>query len=322
MFSEKSQIDAIVNYIKNGEKPISEHKLGVEIEHFIVHKDTLEAVSYYESGGVEDILEEMLRFGWEPVFEDGHLMSLNKNGMIVTLEPGAQIEVSMQPEVKIKNIEKSYLDFAKDIISIVENRNMALINLGYQPVTRIRDIKMIPKKRYKYMYDYFKNTGKYAHNMMKATASIQVSIDYENEQDYMTKNKVANYLSALIYYIFDNAPFFEGEVCKKAAFRSIIWNNCDDNRCGYPKGVFNKDFNYTSYAQYLLDIKPIVIKKNDGIKSVGNNSVRDIFIPQEFTKEELEYIMTMAFPDVRTKKFIEIRMGDSLPYPYNFAYVA
>jgi glutamate--cysteine ligase len=38
--------------------------------------------------------------------------------------------------------------------------------------------------------------------------------------------------------------------------------------------------------------------------------------------KELEHLMTMFFPDVRTKRYIEIRMMDSIPYPLNFSAVA
>ena len=57
------------------------------------------------------------------------------------------------------------------------------------------------------MYDYFKTNGKYSHNMMKGTASIHVNLDFSNESDYIRKNRVAYFLSPIIYKIFDNSPF-------------------------------------------------------------------------------------------------------------------
>ena len=43
---------------------------------------------------------------------------------------------------------------------------------------------------------------------------------------------------------------------------------------------------------------------------------------KRLTFDALEHVLTMVFPDIRLKNFIEIRMADALPYPLNMAYVA
>ena len=48
--------EALNAHYKAGIKPVKNHELGVEIEHFILKKDTLEAVPYAGDGGVRDIL--------------------------------------------------------------------------------------------------------------------------------------------------------------------------------------------------------------------------------------------------------------------------
>lgn len=40
------------------------------------------------------------------------------------------------------------------------------------------------------------------------------------------------------------------------------------------------------------------------------------------TEEEIEHMLSMVFPDVRLKNYIEIRMADSLPKEEAFAYVS
>ena len=40
------QIKVIVEYIKQGEKKEQDFKIGIEIEHFILDKDTLQSISY------------------------------------------------------------------------------------------------------------------------------------------------------------------------------------------------------------------------------------------------------------------------------------
>jgi glutamate--cysteine ligase len=38
--------------------------------------------------------------------------------------------------------------------------------------------------------------------------------------------------------------------------------------------------------------------------------------------KQLEHVLSMVFPDVRLKKYLEIRQMDALPYPLNFSVIA
>lgn len=313
----------IVSYLKKSEKDKNEFKIGVEFEQFIVDADTLKTISYYEDGGIESTLKELLKKGWKGKYEGNYLIGLtNRNGSTVTLEPGAQVELSTIPYKSIHEIENEYLSFLHDIIPILNKKNQLMVSLGYQPESKISEISFIPKERYKFMSEYLGKRGKYAHNMMKGTASLQIAVDYCSQEDYIKKFRVANALSPIISYIFDNAPFFEGEVWDKNTLRVDIWNNCDDDRCRLISGSLDKVFGYEDYAEYILDAPPIIIEKNDEFEFTGDRAFKDIYNPKEFTQKDLEHVLTMYFPDVRTKKFIEIRMADSVPYPLNIGAVA
>lgn len=315
--------ESLINIFKEAEKNKYNYMLGIEIEHFILKKNTLEAVSYFEDQGVEDILIELSnRYNYKKKYEKDHVIGLENNKLAVSLEPGGQIEVALKPQATLQEIEKVYLSFLKEIVPILKEKNRLIINVGYQPVSSIKEIPIIPKKRYEFMYNYFKEQGKYAHNMMKGTASIQVNIDYSNEDDYIKKNRVINFLSPLIYAAFDNSPFFEGEICKNQSMRANIWDNCDNKRCGLSPNPFAEDFGYKNYADYILNNPPIFVNKNDKLIYTGDNLFNDIFDHNQFTKKELKHLLTMSFPDVRTKQYIEIRMGDSLPIDYMMGFVA
>ncbi len=316
--------DLFIDYFRNSETPETDFLLGIEIEHFIVYQDSLAAVTFYEENGIEKILKKLLIEDpdWEAVRENGYLIGLKNDQINISLEPGGQIEVSISPQKDICIIEKIYLDFLQSIIPILEERDMLLITLGYQPQNSIKNIPLLPRKRYKYMYHYFKDKGRYAHHMMKGTASIHVNFDYADEKDYIKKMKVSNFLSPLIYCFFDNTPFFEGRVNKNPGVREDIWNNCDPERCGIINRVFNDDFGYGKYAEYLLNIPPILLKSDDDLVYTENKVLKKLFNkPQTFSEKQVEHVLGMVFPDIRTKSFIEIRMGDSLPYPYSLGYL-
>ena len=320
--SYQKQIEEISNYFRSGEKHSGELKLGLEFEHFVIYKDSLKTVSYYGENGVAETLKEMKKSGWEATYEGDNILGLDKGNKSITLEPGSQLELSLKEESKINDIEREYLEFLNEIIPILESKGQGLMAVGYHPETKINDIKILPKKRYDFMFNYLKKTGTHAHNMMKGTSALQVSIDFIDEDDYKKKYRVINALSPVMYALFDNARYFEGETREKHAIRAFIWENTDKDRSGIVEGALTDDFGYDKYAEFILNNPPILEIKNGVASSTGDKKVRDLFDPENYEIKELEHFLTMFFPDVRTKKFMEIRMMDAVPYPLNFAAVA
>ncbi len=321
MQTNERQVQEITNYLRQGEKGEADLKIGLEVEHLVLDCDTLCAVSYYQRHGIADILKTMQKAGWQGVYEDKYLLGLTKNGNNISLEPGGQLEISIKPHQNISDIEDEYLDFLEDLIPILEANNQMLVAIGYQPQTKIKDIPFIPKERYRYMSAYLQRQGKYALNMMKGTAAMHVNIDYRSEADYIQKFKIANCLYPVVAAMFDNVPFFEGEITTERMVKCTVWQNCDDDRCGIVDGTFRPGYSYQDYARYILNTPAIVLKKGSNLVPC-TKKYQEVFQPDNYTWDELEYMLTMVFPDIRTKHFIEIRIADSVPYPLNIAGVA
>lgn len=316
------QIKTIEDYIRRGEKKEADFRLGIEIEHFVLDKDTLESISYYGDKGVETTLKEMISNGWKGNYEEDYLLGLHKNDLHITLEPGSQFELSVDAKKNIEDLEKPYIDFLDEILPILEKKGQVLAALGYHPLTRIDEIKLLPKKRYDIMFNHFKDKGSHAHNMMKGTGALQVAIDYSSQEDYHKKFRSINALAPVFYALFENALFFEKEPCQTHNLRSFVWLNCDKDRSGTVEGALEDGFAYKDYAKYILERPPIFTIRDGKIIETYDKKVKDILQPGVTKEEELEHLLTMFFPDVRTKDYIEIRMMDSVPYPLNFAVVA
>jgi glutamate--cysteine ligase len=61
----------------------------------------------------------------------------------------------------------------------------------------------------------------------------------------------------------------------------------------------------------------------DGVISyTANKSLSELFVDTPMETSEIEYALGMFFPDVRAKRYIEIRMADSMPREYTLAYAA
>lgn len=313
----------LVSILKNGEKSPENIKLGIEIEHIVVHRKDFRSVNYYEDFGIETILKKLKEKGYKGKYEGDYLVGLSNELMDISLEPGGQLEFSTRPCIHLAHIEGVYEKFLADLLPIIEKQGQYLLGVGYHPQSKIKDIPFNPKKRYEYMSKYLHKRGKYALNMMKGTASIQVAIDYVSEEDFIKKFRVANFLTPLFYLITDNAPIFEGELYQKYSLRTLIWENTDPERSGIVKGSLDNQYNYRDYAEYLLHMKPICILENEELTPVGDRSLWEVYREKQgLSKEELDHLYTMAFPDVRGKNYIEIRMADSMPAEYSMAYLA
>ena len=318
----QENIERIASYIKNGEKEDNDCKLGLEAEHFIVENETCKSVGYYQENGVRDILNDLRPLYEEPIMIDGTVLGLKREDASISLEPAAQFEISIKPMTDVNQIEESYKKFYHETSELLKQYDYRLIKLGYHPVSKIEELRMVPKTRYKHMSEYLNARGQYALNMMKGTASVQVSIDYTSEDDFKEKFKLANCFSSIFAFLCDNTPIFEGKPIEKGMIRTQIWNHVDPDRSMIVPGALDHPFGYKDYAEYIYN-RPAVITHIDGEeRSSKQTLMKDMFSNKLMEPEDVIYNLGMFFPDVRVKYYIEIRMADSMPDAYIFAYAA
>lgn len=275
-----------------------EQLLGLELEHFIVDKQNQRSLHY--NGGVEEILKRLQPlYGGESVFSRDHIIGIDRKGSEITLEPAAQIEISIGPHKEISKIAQVYDEFVNMLSPILDDMHSKLVCAGYHPVSKVDELPLIPKERYESMEAYFKSTGTHGKNMMRGSAATQVSIDYESEYDFSKKFRVANILGPLFAFICDNTPVFEGQPYGARMARTHIWNNVDPARSGLVDGSLDRDFGFYDYAEYICSVPGIIQPHGD-----------------------IKHDISMVFPDVRLKTNIEIRMADSMPIESALAYTA
>ncbi|WP_353893816.1 glutamate-cysteine ligase family protein [Proteinivorax hydrogeniformans] len=315
----KMQQDRFMDVLKKGES--SCQQIGIELEHIVVDNN-FNTVNYYQQNGIQDILKQLLPLGYNGDYYEEYLVGLTKDNFTITLEPGGQLEISIRQSNSLTEIKGTYLQFITDISPILAENNQHLLAIGYQPKTSIADIPFNPKPRYEQMANYFLKKGTMAHNMMKGTAAIQVSIDYTCESDFIKKLKVANFLTPLFAILTDNSPCFEGNRYKMHSVRTEIWQNTDNDRSGIIPFKKGEVFGYQAYANYLLNVPPICVLQNGDLNFYDGKKTKEILDPKTYTEEEVEHIMGMVFPDNRAKKYIEIRSADSIPYPLSFGFAA
>ena len=88
MINSKVQI---IEYFKSGIKEKKNFKIGIEHEKFLFNNQDNKRIDYLR---IKKMFAALLEFGWNPIYEKGNIIGLNKGGKNITLEPGNQIELS------------------------------------------------------------------------------------------------------------------------------------------------------------------------------------------------------------------------------------
>lgn len=319
---KEQNLGLLEQYFRDGCKLNCVQKLGVEIEHIIVRRDTRETVTYDGERGVAWILEQIRESYPQHFYEEDHLLGLYNLDYAISLEPAAQLEVSIVPKESIRVIRQIYESFLGVIRPVLEEQGYELMTVGYQPRSRVDELPLIPKRRYEYMDEYFKTSGTGGRNMMRGTAATQISIDYCCEQDFVRKYRAAYLLMPALKLLSDNTPVFEGQRWDGYLARTGIWDRVDPKRCGILPGLFDQDFCFRTYAEYLWDLPLIFLPAEGGPVYTKDRTVGELFSDRRMTEAEIEHVLSMTFLDVRVKHYVEIRGADSMPFPYVMAYLA
>lgn len=334
MSYEQENKQALVAYFTEGakgDKPLG--ALGVEVEHFVVTAEGEYSVSYAGRSegefGVRDVLAHLADAYPQHTYGlEGDLIGLASDEASITLEPAAQLEISIAPYSSISRILRVYNEFRAKVDPFLAEHGCKLVTSGYHPTARALDLTLIPKQRYRFMNDYFKEIGTRGERMMRASASTQVSVDYQDEADAIRKMRIAQALAPIFASVTDNTAVFEAEPAPRLA-RFALWRNVDNDRCGSVPGLFNEGYSFADYAEWILHTCPIFVTRpsaddptGPNLRAVYGQSAYEAYDEAPMTRADIEHVLSMFWPDVRLKNFVEIRPADSLPAPLMAGYAA
>jgi glutamate--cysteine ligase len=150
---------------------------------------------------------------------------------------------------------------------------------------------------------------------------VQVNLDFSDEADMVKKFRASLALQPVATALFADSPFTEGRPNGYQSYRSHIWTDTDPDRTGMLDFVFEDGFGYERYVDYLLDV-PMYFSYRDGkyIDLAGQSfrSFLDGTLPElpgaTPTLRDWADHMTTAFPEVRLKKYLEMRGADGGPW--------
>ena len=311
--------DELVSYLASGCKPESQWKMGTEHEKFGYTLDDLRPLPYAGERGIRTILTGLAeRYGWRPVIEDGlPIALLDDTGASITLEPGGQLELS---GALLDNIHETCTEVnthLKQVRSISEPLDIAFLGMGFQPRLRRDEMEWMPKARYRIMREYMDKVGTMGQDMMSRTCTVQVNLDFGSESDMVHKFRTSLALQPIATALFANSPFTDGKPNGFVSYRSHVWEDTDPDRTGMLPFVFDGDMGFEKYTDYMLDVPMYFVYREGVYIDASGQSFRDFLLgrlpalPGERpTVKDWEDHLTTAFPEVRLKRFLEMRGAD------------
>jgi glutamate--cysteine ligase len=312
----------LVEYLAGGCKPRAEWRIGTEHEKFIFRRADLHPVPYEGDSGIRAILEKLQRFGWQPVLDSENMVGLtDDSGGAISLEPGGQFELSGAPVETLHQTCNELHTHLKQMREVTGELGLGMLGLGFLPKWKREDCFWMPKRRYAVMRNYMPKKGKLGIDMMLRTCTVQVNLDFASEADMVLKSRASLALQPIATALFANSPFFEGKPSGFVSLRSNVWTDTDPDRCGMLPFVFEDGFGFERYVEWMLDVPMYFIYRDGNYIDVAGQSFRDFLAgklpgrPGEIpTIGDWSDHLTTAFPEIRIKKFIEMRGADGGPW--------
>jgi glutamate--cysteine ligase len=311
----------LVGYLESGAKPRESWRIGTEHEKFAFDLKTLRPLPYDGPASIRAMLEGLTRFGWTPVLEDGKPIALTADACNITLEPGGQFELSGAPVETVHQTCNEVQTHLAQVKEIGAELGTGMLGMGFNPKWARADIPWMPKARYQIMRDYMPKKGKLGLDMMLRTCTVQVNLDFASEADMVKKMRVGLALQPVATALFADSPFTEGKPNGFMSYRSHIWTDTDPDRCGMLPFVFEDGFGFERYVDWMLDVPMYFVYRDGKYIDASGQSFRD-FLKGKLPARPGEIPgmgdwadhLTTAFPEVRLKRFLEMRGADSGPW--------
>jgi len=317
--------DDLVNWLAQGVKPKAQFRVGTEHEKFAFTLEGHRPVPYQGRRGIRSLLEGMEHLlGWQPIMEGDNVIGLFDvtGGGAITLEPGGQFELSGAQLETVHQTSSELMAHLAQVREVAQPLHIGFLGIGMTPDWTRAEMPKMPKGRYKIMTAYMPKVGTLGLDMMYRTCTVQTNLDFASEADMVKKLRVSIALQPVATALFANSPFTDGKPNGYLSYRSEIWRSTDTARAGMLPWVFESGMGFERWVDYALDVPMYFVKHGDEYVDAAGQSFRDLLAGKlpampgtRATVSDWANHLSTIFPEVRLKRYLEMRGADSGPLP-------
>lgn len=313
-----------VAWVLSGCRPRSAFRIGTEYERLVIDASG-RPIGYEGPAGIHALFERLMQqYAWRPVLEGDRPIALERSGASISLEPAGQFELSGAPLALVDAMVAERDHHLAELDDIARELGLRYVFAGMNPIDTPQTVPYMPKKRYQHMRAWMPRVGALGLDMMHLTCTVQANLDFETPEEAMEMFRLAYLATPMLIALFANSPWRHGAPTGMASTRAWIWTDVDDARCKPGDWVFDPAATVDDYVQWAFDV-PLYF-----VKHVGEDGV-SAYLPadrpgktfRDFLREgdrgrpptlgDFELHMSTVFPDVRLKRYIEVRAADCVP---------
>lgn len=317
-------LDECVAWVLSGCKAPRDFKIGTEYERFAIDKYG-QPLPYDGAVSIRTLFDRLIaRHGWQPLLENGHPIALLRNGASVSLEPAGQFELSGGAFATVAEMQAELTQHLAEVRDVAEDLGVTLAHVGYNPLMNVAQVPKMPKGRYAIMRKLMPQVGQNGLDMMHLTCTVQTNLDFSSEFECMQMHRLGHLLSPVLIALFANSPLRQGVESGYATFRAHLWIDVDNARCDVRRFAFDQHASVADYVQWVADVPMYFVDKPN---ADGSHGYQDLFAePMSFrqyfergyhgrrpTIDDWELHASTVFPDIRLKRYLEIRQCDIVP---------
>lgn len=318
----------------NEPSTVAQGLVGIELEIFPLRKtgNVLSPAQLY--GGEDPLIDRLLSVsktcGGESLYaKDGPSNKVIdkirfQNGNYFHFEPGGQIEIRTQPCTKTQELSTQVQLCKKILHEIADTSGYLFCQTGTNSFFDGSVLKnQIQKPRYNRLEQYLNALSPFGRQMMFQTCSLHINLDLGSDEMVRFKRiAVANLLVPFATALFANSPMIDGKPTGIKSYRSHIWQHLDPLRTGIlapGKALASPDLDlfadaYTDFALkaplvYIPEMDHRTLPQNFTMNHWLEHSIEGIY-PD---RSHFENHVSLLFPEVRMKGYLEIRTVDAPP---------
>ena len=311
--------DQLIDFMKSFEKDHDDFRLYVTFDHVLLHVKDFTAVNYSDEQGLRDLLEYLVRAGWEGLEENGLLVGAKKDDQKVRLGVGGQVQWTYGPFIEMKDVDQAYLGFIEGLFEELRRRGMTLLATGHQPVSTAADIEVVPTEENNCLMAYADGNDALKDALL-CSAKMSISMQYAHVDNFEKRYQAAAIIQPALAAFFDNTAWVGGKE------NDAVLYNINNILTAEPSFYHMEDsmsthFKYTDFADFLMDAPAIAVPQDGHLVPAEGRKVEDVFVDGMSRCDilrALRYVRPMVSFD---EHGVTLTNVDSVPYPLNMAYV-
>jgi len=225
------------------------------------------------------------------------------DGRVVSFEPGGQLEYASAPVASLARMETDLRDVLPSLAVALANEGIELVARGVDPATPLSDARLwVADDRYRRMATHYARRGPWGRRMMRQTAALHINIDAPGPP--FESWTVANAAAPALLAAFANSPVVEGAESGHRSVRAAQWRHLDPTRTGIvPGGCDSVD----QYLAFALGADAFLLGSEDEVARPFETHLG------QATNDDWHRHLTTLFPEVRPRRYLEVRSVDALP---------